>query len=421
VIYNLLLKIYNLIFYIIAVFSLLWLFGKFKEKIKQRLLLSKTPLSSYKYIWLHGASVGEVLSAQSLINSLLKQYADYKIIITSHTQTSKSLIVNNFNKRVQHHYLPYDCGYLVKKFLKRYNPAIVLWMEQDFFPIFLASIHKNKIPLLLLNARISNTSFRRWRKLKFIISRILGYFNEIYPMSLNHKKKLDKLSSRDNKFIGNLKYTNISAKEEIINKFAQEKILLDNYLQDSLALVALSTHKLEEDMMAGIHCKLKNNGLNLKTIIIPRHIHRIPDILKSFAKNNIQAVLFSEITTNPKDIVIVDSMGIASLFCTAADITFIGKSLYLKGGHNLLEPLSMGSPVIFGKHMGNFKDIVFDTLQHKAGIKVIDEKDLYNKLLEVLNNKDALQQMKANTSFVQKDKTDILKNFMGEISCCLKI
>ncbi|MDR2007496.1 MAG: hypothetical protein LBQ34_00795 [Alphaproteobacteria bacterium] len=420
-IYNLLLRLYNLIFSIIAIFSIFWLSGKNKEKFRQRLCLNKVLQDNSKYIWLHGASVGEVLSAQALVNGLLKKYPECKIIITSHTKTSQNLIAKNFDNRVLHQYLPWDCNYLVKKFLKRYNPVLVLWMEQDFFPIFLANINKKQIPLLLLNARMSNTSFRRWKKLKFIIGRILGYFNVIYPMSLNHKKKLDKLGAKNTKFLGNLKYTNIANREEIVNKFSSEKAVLNNYLQDSPVFVALSTHKTEEDMIARIHLKLKDSGINLKTIIIPRHVERIEDILKNFAKNGVQSTLFSEISNNPADILMVDSMGIAGIFCAVADITFMGKSLYLKGGHNLLEPLAVGSPVIFGKHMGNFKDIVFDTLNHKAGIRVIDENDLYNKLLGVFSNKEYLSQLKANTNFLAQDKQRILINFMSEVACYLKI
>ncbi|MDR0484538.1 MAG: hypothetical protein LBH40_04615 [Alphaproteobacteria bacterium] len=420
-IYNLLLRTYNAVFYIIAIFSLLLLFGKFKEKTRQRLLLNKIPKNNDKYIWLHGASVGEVLSAESLINSLLNKYPFIKIIITSHTKTSKNIVVNKFdNNRVIHRYLPYDCGILVKKFLKRYNPITVLWLEQDFFPIFLANIHKRKIPLLLLNARISDKSFLKWKKLKFIISKILNYFDVIYPMSLNNKKKLDKLSGKDNKFIGNLKYTNITSKEIIANKFASEITILQKYLGNSLVLTALSTHRSEELLIAKIHYKLKEAGINLKTVIIPRHIERMDLILKDFAKNNFKASLFSQLKEEV-DIVLVDSMGKTGMFCLQADITFIGKSLYLKGGHNLLEPLSVGTPVIFGKNMGNFKDIVLDTLQNQAGIKVKTEKDLYEELLEIFNNPQKLQQLKNNTDFVQKNNQDILKNFMGEISCRLKI
>ena len=420
-IYNFLLRLYNFIFYIIAFVSLLLIpFARNKQKIKERLCLKYNKKSNSKYIWIHGASVGEVLSAKSLINHLLDKYKNqFRIIITSHTETSKSVIESTFGSKVEHHYLPYDCGLLVNKFIKNYNPSLVLWLEQDFFPIFLSKINKSRIPLLLLNARISDTSFKRWKKIRFIIANILNYFSAIYPMSVFNKEKIDLLNDKDNKFIGNLKYSNVLS----INKEVLIEDDIAKHFKNYLVFTGLSLHATEEDIIINLYNNLKSQDIKFKIILIPRHINKINQILSSFKEHNIKVNLYSEINQSSKlsDIVLVDTMGKVNSICSFSDLTFIGKSLYVKGGHNLLEPLSVGSPVIFGSNMGNFKDIVNDTLLSKAGIEVATEQELVDMTLYLFKNKSSLEELKNNTSFVQKQGKDIIKKLEGEIDCYLKI
>lgn len=420
VIYKLLLNIYNFLFYIIVLISMVILpFAKNRQKIKERLLLAKKTISNKKYIWIHGASVGEVLSAKTLINHLLVKYKDeFQIIITSHTETSKNIIETTFSNSVEHHYLPYDCGFLASKFIKNYNPSLVLWLEQDFFPIILSKISNKKIPLLLLNARISDSSFKKWKKIHFIIFNILSYFNDIYPMSTYIADKINFLNGKDNKFIGNLKYSNVEITKEV---FEEEKKII-SYFDNYLILTILSFHFGEEEIIINLYNYLKKNGVNVKIIAIPRHINKKKQILANFKEHDIKTTLYSEIhkLSSIEDIILLDAMGKTNIICSFSDLAFIGKSLYIKGGHNLLEPLSVGCPVVFGKNMGNFKDIVDDTLNNKAGLEVNSEQELAEKVLYLFKNKAILIELKNNTSFVQKQGQNIIKNLEGAIDCYLR-
>ncbi len=426
IIYKFLLILYNFIFYIIAMTAIFRLLIKSnREKIQDRLLLSKRIKQDKKYIWIHGASVGEVLSAKSLVFLLLKKYGNkIQILITSHTETSKHIVESVFNhNQVEHHYLPYDCNFLVNKFIKKYNPSAVFWLEQDFFLIFLSKINKQKIPLILLNARISDISFKRWKKVKIIISNILKYFDAIYPMSTFNKQKIDFLNKKDNKFIGNLKYSNILSKEEILTSFEKESKKIKSYFNNYNIISMLSIHQGEEDIVLNLYKNIKQQNIKTKIIVIPRHINKIKYMEYFFKKNNIKITLYSEVQNLSalEDVILIDSMGKTNFLCYISDITFIGKSLYMLGGHNLLEPLSVGCPVIFGKNMGNFKDIVQDTLKNNAGLEVLNEKQLSDKILYLLKNKTALEELKNNTLFVQKEGSYIIKNLEREIDCYLKI
>lgn len=425
-IYKLILALYNIIFYIVCLISIFRLTIKSsREKIKGRLLLDKKEVKNKKYIWIHGASVGEVLSSKKLVNLLLQKYGNsVQIIITSHTETSRKIVNSSFNKnQVEHHYLPYDCGFLANKFINRYKPVGVIWLEQDFFPIILGKIHKKRIPLLLLNARFSNTSFKRWLKVKCIIKNILNNFDAIYPMSIFNKEKLDCLSDRDNKFIGNLKYTNILPKEEILSPLKEGIENIKIYLDGYNILVMLSMHIGEEEIINNLYKKLQKNNPKTKIILIPRHINKIDKIQSFLSKKGIKTSLYSQINTkeNIEDLLIIDEMGKTNLICSLADITFIGKSLYMKGGHNLLEPLSVGCPVIFGKNMGNFRDIVEDALEYNSAVEISNEEELAEKVIYLFNNKKELEELKRNSLFVQKEGVEIIKKLEREINCHLKI
>ncbi len=389
------------------------------SKIKQRLLIHSESKKGH-YIWLHGASVGELLSASRLLQELLYKYPDIKFLVTSHTLTSKEVILKRFPTKVEHHYLPYDTTILVRKFLKKYNFKLIIWLEQDLFPITLKEINFCNIPLLLLNARMSDKSFLIWSKFRYIAKTLLSFFTMIFPSSYEDEYKIATLTKGNIKFIGNLKYTNVSldCKTELDTKILQKQV------QDKFIWTALSTHSGEEEAILNIHRRLNKNNCDVFTIIIPRHINRVEQIVKQFRdKYNVEPVLYSKITDYaPKNILLVDTVGYVDHFCVISSVVFIGKSLFKKksGGHNILEPLSKGTPVVFGKYMDNFKSFREECLERNAGIEVSDEENLYNVLYDLYNNKSKLSQLRSNTKFVFKKSANILDNYMIEIANHLK-
>ena len=367
-------------------------------------------------IWIHGASVGEVLSAKELINTMQQNYSNYTIFITYHTYTAKHIVENNFNNNVKHQFLPIDAPILIKKFLKDNNIKLVLWLEQDFIPNWLHYIKKHNIPNLLINARMSLRSFKRWQKLKLLIKPILNNFNIILPMSYFDYEKYKNLGAKNIKNLGNLKYTNIKKDNILSNEYDKLQMLYKNYN----VMLYLSTHEGEEDTAIEIHKFLSSYINNFVSIIMPRHPNRAKEILEtSLYKKNI--ILYSDFDLNkaekPKEVLIVDSIGKTDIFTKLAKIVYVGNSLVKTkgGGHNILEPMKFNKPVIFGNKMDNFKSISEDCLNNNAGIMVKNEEELKNRLLSLFNNSKDLEKMSLNTEYVFKEGNKILQEYLKEV------
>ncbi|MFL1780695.1 3-deoxy-D-manno-octulosonic acid transferase [Candidatus Hepatincolaceae symbiont of Richtersius coronifer] len=420
-----------------------------KTKLKQRLGFnlkkSSTAAPSFKspIIWVHGASVGEIISAEALIKTIKLIYPHYYFIITSHTLTSQIVIANRFKDFATYQYLPFDCLKLAHKFLLYYKPHLVLWLEQDFLPVFLSQIKKKNIPLYLLNARISDKSFKHWQKFKGLTAKILDNFTKIYPMSLDNEVKFNSLAyftskssvqelpitPKKTRFLGNLKYTNlvnldISSHFNVeINNLAKYHNL-KNYLIDKKVFLALSTHADEEKIITNLHIKLKQDFANLVTIIIPRHVIRTEKLIKELnpLNNSTFIQVYSESFLDYKsEIILIDTTGEVAAFCALASVVFIGKSLSAKykGGHNLLEPLSLGCCVLFGPNMHNFKDLVKDCLDYNAGFMVQDEIQLHNKIKELFLSPTLLNHCKINSNFAKAKAPIILNKYIEELKCFL--
>lgn len=408
-------KLYLYLTYI--VYFLLVPIGFFlrNSTLNKRLLLFKTPPTTKKTIWIHGASVGEVLSTYTLVSKLKKNYPNYNIIITSHTTTSKRIVNTKFIDLAKHYYLPFDCPYLINKFTRQHNIKLVLWLEQDFMPATLYTINKKQIPLLLLNARMSNKSFANWYKFKPFTITLLKNFNLILPMTFTNYQYLKRFS-KNVKFLGNLKYTN--------TKFNLNKALikeLENFFPTQQIFVALSTHDDEEKNIAKIHSELVKQHPTLTTIIIPRHPQRCKIIYKQLKKTHPQITIYKQGIQNASNLYLVNSIGEINEFCSMALITFVGKSLSeeQQGGHNPLEPVLLKSCTIFGPFMQNFTDIVNEILKHKAGLQVNSFEELQHNLHILLQQKEEFFTIIHNTNKLNTYSEEILNKYLKEIQCYL--
>lgn len=416
--YYILLLLYQILSYFLSFITLiLWLILSKNNKLANRLAL-KLPAVSQPTIWFHCASVGEFNSAKTLITNLLQLYPNYSIYITTHTATSQKLIQDIFKNNVYHSYLPLDNPFIINIFLKKIKPKLVIWLEQDFFPNFLTIIHSTGISILLLNARMSDKSFHRWLKLKFIISRILENFDRIYTSSLEDLTKYQKLGSSNTSFIGNLKYTTLKP-----SSFLQTTTALDTFITSKYVFLALSTHDKEEVLCIDNHYQLSAK-YNMITFIAPRHPQRCKSILSTIASNhkykNLKIILYSSFLQKPQkfDILLIDAIGISDIFCSLANITFVGKSLFKDnaGGHNILEPLEHSCPVLFGPYVANFKSLANECLKNGAGIMLQNPEDLKITLEELFTKPYLLKEMQHKTSYIFKNSDKILEETLNSIT-----
>ncbi|MGV3278929.1 3-deoxy-D-manno-octulosonic acid transferase [Rickettsiales bacterium LUAb2] len=408
---KLILNIYNIFFVVFfSVFRIYCLISGKNNILKTKTFNAIASKNNNKqYLWIHASSVGESVLSFAIIKQILLENPNYNLIVTTHTVTSKKLWEKEFNNefisgRVTHYYLPFDIKSIVKKFINYYNFKLVLWIESDFWPNYLQQLKTNNIPIILLNGRMSKRSFQRWGYLKFFIRSILNNFTIIFPDS-NQSYQYFKFFSPNLPLynLGNLKYIREVPKIDL-----SEYEIIKSSLANRKAILALSTHSGEELMFANLHIKLRNKFPNLLTIILPRHIDRTNVINKQLQVLNLSIQRFSEnikINSNT-DIYIVDELDKVYLFSSIVKLAYIGKTMfdYNRGGHNLLEPLSVGCTVIFGKYMDNFIDIAKNAIDAKIAIQVNSPIELEQQLTSILDNSKII------TSNINKAKEFVITN-----------
>ena len=375
---------YQLIISLLIIVSPLVIISRIlKNKEDKKRFLEKFSFPSKKrakgnIIWFHGASVGEIFSIIPLIKYYEKNKSIRQILITSSTLSS-SKILKKFNfKKTVHQFYPIDHYIFVKKFLKHWRPNVAIFIESEIWPCMFKKIKKFNIPLILINARLTKKTYNNWMKIPIFSKSIFGKINIAYPQNLETKNFLKKLKLKKIQSLGNLKF--IENKDENLN---QTKINLKPNFKGKSVWVASSTHKEEELFCARAHLKLKKKIKNLITIIIPRHIHRVGDIIKDINNLNLKVVLHSSKNINLKntDIYIVDSFGETKKFHKISSTVFLGGSIIKRGGQNPLEAARFGARILHGPNTDNFKDIYKLLKSYKISKKIHTYENLASSII----------------------------------------
>lgn len=341
-----------------------------------------------KLIWMHGASVGESVSMLPLISKLLEAYPDLQIMVTTGTVTSADLMAKRLPERAFHQFVPIDNPLFVTRFLKHWHPDLVLWFESEFWPALLSGIKRKKIPLILVNGRISNKSFKRWQQFDYISKELLGLFTLCLGQSEEDAYRLRVLGAKDSMCLGNIKYAGINPPVD-----AEKLAEIKSQIGDRPLWVASSTHHDEEIRIAKIHLQLKKQFPDIFTLIAPRHPQRGTEIQSALNEMGIKNSLRSageKITPNT-DIYIADTIGEIGIWYTLAPLVFIGGSLIPHGGQNFMEPSRFRDAVIVGPHMHNFTDAMNRAKKADAIMQVNDVEELSELVLQLLGNKELLE------------------------------
>jgi len=354
---------YKFFTYLFFPFAPIYLqFRKIKKKedsIRYKEKLSKINISRGEgfLIWFHVASVGEAMSILPLIENFIKEKKVNKILITSITLSSGKILTKKFNEnpKVVHQFLPFDVTLLTNKFIKHWSPNLCIFIDSEIWPNLILNISKKKIPLLLINARITKKSFYRWKLIINFAKKIFEKFDLCIASNKESEHFLKNLGAKNVKNYGNLKFSNI--KNDLSRKLDLE--FLDK-IKNRKIWCAASTHASEEILCVTSHLEIKKNYNNILTIIIPRHIDRIQKIKEDLSKFNIEVVLSSELNqVNAKtDVLLVNSYGEALKFYDISKCVFVGKSsiksLIQDSGQNPIEPARLGCKIFHGPYVSNF-------------------------------------------------------------------
>ena len=338
-----------------------------------------------KLIWFHGASVGELQSIMPLIEKFEKNKEVNQILVTSNTLSSSTIIKRFKFKKVVHQFFPIDTGMLVNRFIKFWKPSKVIFIDSEIWPNTLHHLNKRNIPVILLNARITKKTFKRWMIFKIFAKKIFSYYSICYPANQETKKYLEILNVNKIKFLGNLKYAQSNKERELTEKKFKKKFKLDRNVW-----CAASTHNNEEIVCGKTHLKIKNKIKNLLTIVIPRHIDRCDQIKEDLEKLGLRIVItkdFKKPSFNT-DVILVKSYGKTKLFFENSPIVFLGGSLINHGGQNPLESARSGCSIIHGPNVQNFREIYGFLNKLKISHKVINENKLALKLIELFKKKN---------------------------------
>lgn len=353
-------------------------------------------------IWIHAVSVGEVVAATSVIESSLN--LGNRVLVTTMTPTGLEQVKRLWGKRISCQFVPYDFSFAIKRFLKDRQPKVLVIFETELWPGIIYRCFRHHIPVLLLNARLSDRSFPRYLKLRFFWKRLFQYLSGIYCQSEQDKQKFLKLGVTESilQVSGNLKFNQTILADKV--KIWQD---FKSYYPNKRLIVFGSTHLGEEEQCIQIIDLLSKQHADLLFVFVPRHPERfekVYQLLQNQLPNKILA-RYSQWNSSLEtlDCLLVDTMGELSSLYAVAFCAVVGGSLVPVGGHNILEPLAFDVPVLTGPYMHNQKDLLRILQMHQAMIYCQSWQEVFegiNRLLIddafkqhlVVNAKDMLKQ-----------------------------
>jgi 3-deoxy-D-manno-octulosonic-acid transferase len=395
--------LYDLIFFVFTLICLpVYLFkGKFHRGFPARLGVLPDNLALEGPIWVHAVSMGEAKSIAGLIEELRKIYPAKKFVISTVTPTGNKIALDLKKPGDLVTYLPLDFSFIVGSVISRINPSLFIIAETEIWPNLLTSLYKKGVPIVTVNARISDASFRGYSAIKLLLKPILDKISLFCSQTEVDAARLRKLGVAPSriKVSGNMKFDQLTVPLQAAGH--REKLGLS--LDDKL-FIAGSTHQGEEEIILSAYRMLLNNFPTLKLLIAPRHPERADALASLIKGSGFEAAKISILgprtrePANPRTVFILDTVGELANFYTAADVVFIGGSLIKKGGHNILEPASLGKPVIFGPHMFNFRDIAEMFLKNNAALMAKDENGLVSAVTRLLKDNFLASQLRVNAA-----------------------
>lgn len=399
-------KLYDLVWYFCLPFILLYLYRRgyqaraYRQRWSERLgwqLGRQTPVD----LWFHAVSLGEVVAVTPLIEACLKR--GYSILVTCMTPTGSAQIQRSFGERVLHQYFPYDLGFARQRFLQTYQPKLWVIVETELWPGWLWSCQQQGIPVVLVNGRISQRSYPRYLATQRFWRVLLNYFSAIYVQSETDKARFIRLGANPQQLYvaGNLKFH----PQHLGDKIANWHRLKQSYPHAKFVVFA-STHAGEEEKILPVWLSFQAQHPDWISIWLPRHPERFAEVYRLLNSQLSDVVLSSQWSAGKAlNALLVDQMGELAAIYAIADLAFVGGSLVPIGGHNILEPMVFGLPVMTGPYMHNQQDLLRLAREHEVLVVVKDEMALLAEMLGLAEREQDRQVLKAKTkSFFEQNQ-----------------
>ncbi|MCM8763448.1 MAG: 3-deoxy-D-manno-octulosonic acid transferase, partial [Candidatus Omnitrophica bacterium] len=357
--------------------------GKFRRDFILRLGFLSKDIEFDSPIWLHAVSVGEILASRPLLTKIRENYPHRQIVISTITETANRIAQDLAQRKDFVFYLPLDLSFIVKRVIRRIKPCLCIVMETEIWPNLISGLNRERVPVVMVNARISDKSYKRYRLIRFLLRPLLNKITLFCAQTKADQERFICLGADKDKvkITGNMKF------DMPRPQTAPEKPELGLGALDRL-LVAGSTHAGEEKIILDIYKELLIDFPHLKLLIAPRHPERTREIERLVEAYNFRPLLISKLpTTNSqprtKCIFILDTIGGLSSFYALASVVFVGGSLVKRGGHNVIEPAYFKKAIIVGPYTFNFKDIV-NCFLNGNGILCVNNKQELKENLKLL-------------------------------------
>lgn len=397
--------LYNMAIFILALVLLpFWLIGlllipKWRAGFFQKLgflpracLEQIQTLPLQKRIWIHTVSVGELNAAKPLIQMLIDQ--GYGVILSATTQTGYTLAHQLFPK-LAIFYFPFDLPWVIQQTLQRLNPQLILILETEIWPNLLMSTASKGVPVVLINGRLSQKSFQGYYRFRWFFGPVLEHFSALLMQSKTDANRMIQLGAPASNVvsIGNIKF-DLPA----LNNIEEQRALKNLFqLQEADQVVVFaSSHPGEEEIFLEMFLALTAKLPHLKAVLAPRHPERTASVAQLLSSQHVPFCLRSQLSNQhpaTESLIVLDTIGELNTVFALSDIACMGGTFVPWGGHNPLEPINAGIPVIFGPSMENFSAIASIVLQSSAGIQVDTPQAAQNSLFQLLTSPQDYKQM----------------------------
>ncbi len=358
------------------------------ERLHERRGIPSVERPDGALVWVHGASVGEVLAMQPVVEHLQKR--GFKTLVTSGTVTAAQTVEQRMPEGTIHQYIPLDSPRFLQSFLEYWQPGLALIAESEFWPNLLIETSSRNIPIVLVNGRLSQRSFSRWKRAKKTASALLSCFDLCLTQDSDVAARLEELGAPRVLSTGNLKFDVSPPPADPHDMQEMQRTIHNRPL-----FLAASTHRGEDEAIINAHIEVMQKIPNLLTIIVPRHPERGGEIAELVQDSQLVPAMRSRnhLPDRGTHIYIADTIGELGLFYRLAPIVFMGGSLIKHGGQNPIEPAKLNNAMLHGPYVHNFANIYSELNRQRAAATVTDAYSLATSLLRLLEDPSLVRTM----------------------------
>ncbi len=429
--------VYNVIFTVGYILMLpYWFFRMFRRGGYGRRFMTRMAIyaqddllamSGGKNIWVHAVSVGEVYVALRIVEKLRQDLPEYNLVFTTNTSTGYAIAEKNLQKTDTLLYFPSDLWFIMKKAVKIIAPSCVILTECEIWPNMVRYVTRSGGKVAVVNARLSDSSFRGYRWARVFFGRVVRNIDLICAQTRCDRDRFIELGAAEERVIvtGSCKYDMLARNKKKNTRDLEEKLQRWGAGGKNKVLVGGSTWPGEEAALMDCYARMKDFFDDILLILVPRHVERTAEIEKEIVERGLKWVRRSAMTLEREpskvDIILGDTTGELTTFYSVGTVVFVGKSLTEEGGQNFIEPAMLGKPVVVGSRLSNFPIIAEDFEKNKAFVIVNDSQELNKEIFRLLNDPNARKSLSENSLALIQSKNGAVSDTVERILLLLKV